>query len=109
MLSYAHEHNIPILSADEWLTFTDTRRDSQVFDLKWNKTTGQLKFNVFIPGNQDTGLAMMIPTIFNGRQISELAIDGSANKFTKKTVGAISYAIFNLHPGSNQVEAKYGP
>ena len=43
-LSYAQELGVPIWSAQEWLSFTETRHDATLGDVRWDRVSKRLEF-----------------------------------------------------------------
>jgi hypothetical protein len=92
LIASAKERNVPIISGQQLLTWTDGRNGSSFGDLTWN--ANQLSFSVSV-GAGANGLTGMLPTAGpGGTQLTTLTRAGAAVPFTRTSVKGQEYASF---------------
>jgi hypothetical protein len=104
LLESAKARNVPLISADQLLTWLDGRNASSLGNLTWNGT--QLEFSISI-GAGANNLFAMIPNQTTGGQLNSLTINGAPVSFTVETLKGRSYAVFRAANGN--VLATYAP
>ena len=104
LLASATARGVPIISAQQLLTWTDGRNGSSFGSLAWNG--GTLSFTVAV-GAGANGLTGMVPTTAaGGGTLTGLTRAGTAVPFTRTTVKGVEYAFFTAAAGS--YAATYG-
>ena len=91
IVASAKARGVPVVTAQQMLTWLDGRNGSTFEQLAWNGTT--LSFRTAI-GAGATGLRAMLPATFGGRALQTLTRDGAAVSFTRETIKGVSYAMF---------------
>ena len=92
-LNYANELDVPILSAQEWLWFTDARHESNFDAVTWNASASSLTFNLLPSESLLSTLTVLIPTTHAGKFISSISIDGVTTLIkTRLVLGGVEYA-----------------
>ena len=91
IVASAKARGVPVVTAQQMLTWLDGRNGSTFEQLNWNGTT--LSFRTAI-GAGATGLRAMLPATFGGRSLQTLTRDGAAVSFTRETIKGVSYAMF---------------
>ena len=102
IVASAKARGVPVVTAQQMLTWLDGRNGSTFEQLNWNGTT--LSFRTAI-GAGATGLRAMLPATFGGRSLQTLTRDGAAVSFTRETIKGVSYAMFAA--GTGQFAASY--
>jgi hypothetical protein len=90
---------VPVISAEQLLTWTDGRNASSFQELTW--TGGRLDFTVAV-GAGAHGLSAMLPYESPAGFLTTLTVDGSPVGFTVETIKGLVYAIFPAVPGGYQ-------
>ena len=106
-LEYAAANSVPILPAERWLAFSETRHDAGFNRLAWNTDQGRLTFEVALPESVRVDLEVMLPAQHGDRSLQELSIDGAAAATGERTVGGMRYATVRLSAGEHVVQAHY--
>jgi hypothetical protein len=97
LIASAKERNVPIISAQQLLRWTDGRHGSSFKDLAW--AANQLSFTVSV-GAGANGLTGMLPTAGpGGSQLTTLTRAGAAVPFTRISVKGQEYASFSAAGG----------
>jgi len=100
-MAYARDHNVPIWSADRWLTFWETREGAQFTGLAFE--AGVLSFNIQGNGPPES-LTLMVPSALDLLRIRSLSIDGSPQRLSLRSVWGRTYAIVEVHvPPAKQI------
>ena len=94
-MASAQARNVPIISAQQLLTWLDGRNASTVSNLTWNGTT--LGFTVSADARA-RGLQLLIPA----QQLTGLTRAGSPLAYTTTTIKGVSYAVFSATNASYQ-------
>jgi hypothetical protein len=107
-LDYANELDVPILSAQEWLWFTDARHESNFEDVTWDTNASALTFNL-LPSNQPLStLTVLIPATHAGKPISSISIDGVTTPAeTRLVLGGVEYVQVILPAKGQVIKAMY--
>lgn len=106
-LDYAAEHDIPIWSAEEWLSFTQGRHDATLEDLDWDAESKTLRFEATTSGRAYGDLSLLIPLSHAGAGLAEVEVDGHPVAYEEQTVGAVVYAAVAVTSGSTSWLAAY--
>jgi len=75
-LDYANQIDVPILSAQEWLAFTDLRHDANFENMTWDSNASTLTFNLLPPNNPDSTLTVLLPLTYAQKALSSVSVDG---------------------------------
>ncbi len=98
IVAAAQARGVPVVSAQQLLTWTDGRNASSFGDLAWGKDDGRLTFTIDVaPGAR--GLQAMIPQTAGGAFESLTGPDGSVTP-TERTVKGVTYEVFAAQAGS---------
>jgi hypothetical protein len=103
IVASAQAHGVPIISAQQLLTWLDGRNGSAFTNITWTGST--LGFSVLQdPGAN--GLQGMVPTSSLGGALAGILRNGVAIDFTMEAIKGVSYARFDALGGAYQV--RYG-
>ncbi len=107
VIASAQAHNVPVITADALMRWTDARDGSSFQNLSLNPSTNNLSFTISTAVGA-SGLQAMLP-MFSGTNLnlSSITINGNAVSFTQQTIKGVSYAFFTATPGN--VIANYTP
>lgn len=103
LISSSVSRGVPIITAQQLLTWLDAKNNSTFGTSTWNGTT--LSF----PMTVDAGarnLFAMLPKKFGTRELTGVTINGVAVPFTLETIKGLEYGVFKAASGS--VVAAYG-
>jgi hypothetical protein len=93
----AKARNIPVISADEALTWLDGRGSSTFSS--FTGSNGQFSFTLNAAEGA-VGLKAMLPVEDAGGTLASLKLDGSEVTKQTQTVKGVSYAVFDANPGT---------
>jgi hypothetical protein len=107
-LDYANELGVPILSAQEWLWFTDARHEANFEEIIWDSNASTLTFNL-LPSNQPLStLTVLLPTSHADKSISSLSIDGVTTPInTRLVLGGVEYTLAIVPSKKMTIKATY--
>lgn len=97
IISSAQKHHVPVINAEQLLTWLDGRNASQFHDMKWSNNQLSFSIRAGIGGN---GLEAMLPIHSGVGDLTSIAIDGKTAKWEKRTVAGVSYAFVRAEPGT---------
>ena len=103
IVASAQARGVPVVSAQQMLTWLDGRNTSSFGSLSWSGNT--LSFSI-TQGTGARNLQAMLPTTGPTGTLSSITMSGNPVSFTTQTIKGISYAMFNATSGSYQ--AVYG-
>jgi hypothetical protein len=106
-LASAVAHRLPILSAAEWLRFTQTRAAARVEALRYDPTALQLIFTVR-SAPSISPLILLLPIQQSSLHLSALQANRKQIPIQPRRVGATLYAVIPLLHAETVVEARYG-
>ncbi|MCB0115762.1 MAG: hypothetical protein KDD84_16795, partial [Caldilineaceae bacterium] len=106
-LAYANQRGVPILNADEWLTFVETRYSADYTNLAWNGTTQTLSFGITADNAQGIDLTTVLPLSYAGGALSTVTVDGNNAGFSVQTIKGEDVAFVSMSAGQHQVTAVY--
>jgi hypothetical protein len=107
-LDYAQQIGIPILSAQEWLDFTDLRHESNFTNMLWDSNASTLTFNL-LPLNQPIStLTVLIPTQYAEKNLSTTSVDGvKTSPHAHLVLGGTEYAQIIVSAQEHKLIAAY--
>jgi hypothetical protein len=97
VLNSAIAHEVPLISADQLLTWIEGRNASSFGNPTWDGT--QLQFSITV-GAGANNLYAMIPNETTGGQLSSLTINGVTVSFEVQVIKGLSYAVFRAANGN---------
>ena len=103
VVSSAQAHGVPVVTAQQMLTWLDGRNTSSFGSLSWNGNS--LSFTVVV-GTGARNLRAMLPVNSMAGTLTALTLNGSAVSFTTQTIKGVQYAFFAASAGSYL--AQYG-
>jgi hypothetical protein len=107
-LDYANQLDVPILSAQEWLDFTELRHDADFTDVTWDSNTSTLTFNLLPPEKPDTTLTVLLPTHNADKALSTTSVDGVTTPLSDRLVlGGVEYAPIIVSAQVHSINLKY--
>ena len=100
VMAYANTNDVPLWSADNWLTFTETRYGTNFTNMTWNGVTGVLNFDLEVEASPGMTLTLMVPAIFKTRTLQSVTIDGGAAPISLTTIKGVTTAFVEIPDGS---------
>ncbi|MFV9505134.1 MAG: hypothetical protein AB4911_11280 [Oscillochloridaceae bacterium umkhey_bin13] len=107
-LAYAQAHNLPIMSAERWLAFTEARAATRITQLQWDATQRRLEGLLEVPSGVPAGQTLLLPTHHAGADLRTCTLGGVAQSGQLQILAGRSYTAFTLKPGSQQLTVSYG-
>ncbi len=108
-LAYAAGQQIPMWTAERWLSYTENRAATAVSAVTWTPGTGVLTFSVAVPAGGEPQ-TVTLPTTFAGRTLSHLTLDGATVAPTLVMVNGRAtqfFAVASIGGGARAVVARY--
>lgn len=103
IVASAQARGVPVIAAQQMLTWLDARNASSFSSITWNGST----LNFAVTANASArNLRAMIPANSTGGSLNSLKLNGSAISYTLQTIKGIQYAFFSATTGTYQ--ATYG-
>jgi hypothetical protein len=107
-LDYAQKLGVPILSAQEWLDFTDLRHDSDFVDMTWDSTASTLTFNLLPRNPADSTLTVLLPMRHTEKPIATVDVDGVTTPYSARLVlGSVEYVQVMLSAQEHVIKVTY--
>ena len=103
ILSSAQAVGVPIVSAQQMLTWLDGRNTSSFGSVSWSGST--LSFTVSV-GTGANNLMALLPTASASGALAGITLGGSPVSYTTQTIKGVQYAFFSAAAGTYQ--AQYG-
>ncbi len=104
VLASCQAHGVPILAAQQWLDFTQTRAATQLDGFEFASQTGSL---VFAVRGADAGATLLIPIEHDGDSLSDLQANRKQIPIQVRKVGDTLYAIVTLDSRAVTIVAQY--
>ncbi len=101
IVASAQARGVPVISAQQLLTWLDGRNGSAFGGLSWGGTT--LSFTVSV-GAGANGLQALVPATSAVGALTGITRNGSAITYTVQTLKGVSYAVFSAAAGSYQAQ-----
>ena len=93
IVASAKARGVPVVSAQQMLTWLDGRNGS-TFELdRWN-AGDVLSFRVAVGAGRDRPARRCCPTTFGGSALQAMTRDGAPVTFTRETIKGVEYAFF---------------
>lgn len=102
-LAYAAEHNVPILSAEQWLAFIEARSSAEIGEYVWEGGAGRLSFRIALQGAPE----IMLPLYHAGRRMGQVQVNGSAVAYRERVLGGQRYAAIVVPAGRHTIQISY--
>ncbi|MCK6540374.1 MAG: twin-arginine translocation signal domain-containing protein [Anaerolineales bacterium] len=107
-LDFARERGIPILSAQEWLRFTDLRHDADFTSLVWDAAASALTFHLLPPNQPDSTLTVLLPIRHAEKTLASVNVDDVTTTLDKRLVlGGVEYALVIVSAQEHVIRAGY--
>jgi len=107
-LDYARELGIPILSAQEWLDFSDLRHDTDFVDMVWDSSASSLTFKLLPRNESGSNLTVLLPTQFAEKTLSSASVDGVTTSLANRLVlGGEEYALIIVNTQEHAIQSIY--
>lgn len=107
ILSHAAARGVAIMSAEQWLAFTEMRDQAEMHNLTWNEADGVLTFEAVVDGESRHALMLLLPLEHRQRALCQVTIDSVLAHAEQKRVGGVAYGAVALAAGRRQVRAYY--
>jgi hypothetical protein len=105
-LDYAYNNGVPILNADQWLGFTQTRHDANYSNVSWNNATGTLSFNLNAAAS-GYNLTTVLPLTYNGLNLTSVTVDGVPTAVRQQTINGVNTGFIVTSAGNHSFVAVY--
>jgi hypothetical protein len=99
MLAYANSKGIPVWTAVQLLDFIKMRDEATFNKINW--LNNKLSFTVNSSLKHDCGLTCMIPTIYDGKMINMIRVNGEDISASVKQIKGTEYAFITVESGKN--------
>lgn len=107
-LDYAQARSIPILSAQEWLDFTDLRHDANFTDVIWDSAASTLTLRLIPPHKADATLTVLLPLRHAEKTLASVSVDGVTTPIDSRLVlGGAEYALVIVSAEEYLLQADY--
>ncbi len=107
VLNHAASRGVMIVSAEQWLAFSEMRDRAEMRDLTWDETEGALTFETVVGTESQHALALLLPLEHRQRPLRQVTINGVPASAEQKRVGGVAYGAVALAAGRRQVRANY--
>ncbi len=103
VIASAQAHDIPVMTAEDLMEWTDARNGSSFSNHAYNTSTHMLTFDISTAAGA-AGLQAMVPVVAeNNRNVSAISVNGSPVAFNVQTIKGVDYAFFNAAAGAVSV------
>jgi len=107
-LDYARQLGVPILSAQEWLGFTDLRHDTDFVNMVWDPNASTLTFNLLPRNPSDSTLTVLLPMRHTEKPIATVDVDGVTTSYSARLVlGSVEYVQVILSAQEHAIKVTY--
>ena len=107
-LDYANQLDVPILSAQEWLDFTDLRHNANFTNMLWDANASTLTFNLLPSSKSDSTLTVQIPTHYADKTLASVTEDGvTTSPSARLVLGSSEYAQIIMSAQEHIIKAVY--
>ncbi len=107
-LDHARERGVPILSAQEWLGFTDLRHDADLTGIVWDAAASVLTFRLLPPNQPDATLTILLPLRHAEKSLASVRVDGvTASLKDRLVLGGVEYALLIVSAQEHVIRAAY--
>ncbi len=106
MKNVAYTNNVPLITAEQALKWTDARNESTYRNLSF--ANGILSFTLEPASNAD-GLMVMLPTEVGSESLVTVRKNGGAYAHSTTTIKGIEYVVFSGTDGDYAIEYTYTP
>jgi hypothetical protein len=107
-LAYAAELGVPILSAEEWLDFTEKRHESNFAEMMWDPGASSLTFRLVPSNPSESTLTVLVPAKYTGKSLDSLNVDGVTTAVNHRLVlGRVEYALAVVSAQEHTIKVKY--
>lgn len=107
-LDYAKQLDVPILSAQEWLDFTNLRHDSEFSNLVWDSNASTLTLSLLPPNQPEATLTVLLPLHDADKTLSTTSVDGVTTSLSDRLVlGGAEYALIIVSAQEHAIQSTY--
>jgi methionine-rich copper-binding protein CopC len=104
VIASAQAHNVPVVTADALMRWTDGRNASTFNNMTWSAGTNTLTFTQVV-GVGASGLQAMMPMNSGANlTLSTITVNGNPVAFTQQTIKGIKYAFYPATAGAVSVQ-----
>jgi len=107
ILHHAAGRGVAIMSAEQWLAFTEMRNSAEMRDLAWDAAQRQLSFQFVTDRSSDRNMELLLPVEHAGRRMSRITVDDTLVSPFRRQVGGVEYHVIAVRPGQRRVRAEY--
>jgi hypothetical protein len=105
-LAYAAAQQVPILSAERWLAFTEARHATQILAQRWDRTTRRLDLELQVPAQPTGSMILLLPEVHAGATLRQ--INATATTDVRQQIAGRNYQSVALSAGRQVISAWYG-
>ncbi len=107
-LDQANRLGVPIISAQEWLDFTDLRHESNFMDVTWDSNASTLTFNLLPLTKPDPTLTVLLPVRHASQTLSSVKVDSVTTPIGSRLVlGGAEYALVIVSAQEHTIQSTY--
>jgi hypothetical protein len=106
-LAYATERGIPVVSAAEWLLFTDARHDADIAEVHWHPSQKHLSFDLKAQSAPEVMLTLMIPLWNRDARLTQVYVDEMSVRHLERKLDGTDYGWVTVPSGAHQIVAVY--
>lgn len=107
VLEHAAAHRVAIVSAEQWLDFTEMRDGAVMQGLVWDAAQRRLSFELIADGESDLLLELLVPVEHQRQELREIMVDGSPVAASDKQVGGVRYGAVAITAGRRRLQIQY--
>ncbi len=105
MLDYANANGVPIWNADRWLSFTETRHDSNYSNITWDGIT--LGFTLNANTVSGVNLTTLVPLTIGANTLQSVYVDGAPAAYSTQTINGVKVAFVSVASGNHTFSVPY--
>lgn len=108
ILDYAHEKALPIWSAQRWLMFVESRRDVAFRNMRWDKASSTLLFELNVPSTISKLLNVLMPAKSSRYRFHSVKQDGrQVPAQSSSPIAGREYYRFTVESGVHSFAIRY--
>lgn len=105
LIQSAQERNVPLVSAQQLLDWTDARNSSSFTGIAWNGST--LEFTAMVDARAGSMMRSLLPLESRKGRLASLTREGAPVSYITETIKGVAYAVFPTTSGA--YAAAYSP
>ena len=97
----------PIISAESWLHFTETRQQARITDWSVDHLTNHAAFTLESAEVPQLPLMLMLPSFWKSARLDTVMVDASPIALSPITFSGVEYVWTPVQAGKRQVDVQY--